>query len=421
MIKKIFTSYKNSLFEVDNKNLTTGSKASLFIFILIVFIIISSGIQMQKGYVAYPTTSFDYACTSKIDKNREINKFQSRDVSKDIYNSNFDYRYWSLEDFKYDHHHKSESQVLRSFGKDARCQKMGTLYLDVANDALYKDKLIEYKALKNNITKINSQIQTAEVQYASMLLEDIAQQDRNRSILSSSSSKVKEKIRLLNDQLQHLEQRLDEIDNVGTLDSFQSFKNYLDKNSEEIERAYKEAIKYYKFQYTLNVFLFLLPIWFIFYFVYRLFKRKKYHILAHMSLHVANVSAVFIVFYLLSLIYDVIPKVFLSKLIALLSQYNLSVLLNLVAILFFMSLFGFFIYRIQKNRSREFHEDSSQRDAVLKKERILKGVCSYCGKVPRAEDKFCGGCAQALSKECQQCHNTTQVDDQYCRSCAHEF
>ena len=302
---------------------------------------------MQKGYVTYPTTSFDYACTSKIDKNREINKFQSRDISKDIYNSNFDYRYWSLEDFKYDHHHKSESQVLLSFGKDARCQKMGTLYLDVANDAFYKDKLIEYKALKNNITKINSQIQTAEAQYASMLLEDIAQQDHNLSILSSSSSKVKEKIRLLNDQLQHLEQRLDEIDNVGTLDSFQSFKNYLDKNSDEIDTAYKEAIKYYKFQYTLNVFLFLLPIWFIFYFVYRLFKRKKYHILAHMSLHVANVSAVFIVFYLLSLIYDVIPKVFLSKLIALLSQYNLSVLLNLVAILFFMSLFGFFIYRTQ--------------------------------------------------------------------------
>jgi len=420
MFKKIISSYKHSLFEVDSKNLTTGSQLSLFFFIIIVFIIIFSGIEMQQSYVKSPSAEFGHSCTSNIQKNRGVNEFQNRNVTNDIYSVDFRYKYWTLQDFKYNHHRKSEYQILKQYGSDALCKKIGTTYLEVANDTLYRDRLLTYDALTKSLEKTNTSISTKEDEYSSMLLEDIAKQTSEYSILSSSSEKVKVELSALRKQVKQLNVHLAKADDLSTLKSFVTFKTLLDTSTKDIDTRYTQAKRYYKFQYTLNIFLFLLPTWLLFYIAYRVFKKKERHILAHLSVHVANVTAIYIGFYLLSLIYDVIPKVFMKKLIEFFTHYNMTIVLNIFAIIIFMAIFGLFIYRIQRNKSKEFSQMSEVRQARIKRERIHRGDCSECGKKPNHSDTFCGGCGHQLLKECLTCKALTNVNDTHCRSCGKE-
>lgn len=417
MIKEWIRSYKNSLFEVDSKNLTSGSKVSLLFFILIVFIIVGSGINMQVSYVDYPSKKFGYTCISMVDKESDITKFQNRDIKKDLYGTYFPHKSWQLSDFKYDHHQQSEYDILRQYGTHKLCQTMGTRYLDVANDERYRERLIEYNALQQSLSSMNASVALKEKEYGIMLLEDIANQPDDLSILSSSSDKVKQNIIDLQNKITKVKNHIHLLNDLTTLGTFNTFENYLKSNGSEIKRLYAEALRYYKLHYTLNIFIFLLPTWLIFYVAYRLFKRKERHILAHLSVHVANVTALYIVFYLLSLIYDIMPKVFFTRLVAFFSHYNLTIVLNLLAILVFMAIFGLFIYRIQKNRSTDLERESDAANQKIITARITAGLCSSCGLKTESGDRHCGRCGHALLRRCSSCHTKTHIDDIYCRSC----
>ena len=138
-------------------------------------------------------------------------------------------------------------------------------------------------------------------------------------------------------------------------------------------------------------------------------------------MHVANVTALYIVFYLLSLIYDIMPKVFFTRLVEFFSHYNLTIILNMLAILIFMAIFGLFIYRIQKNRSNDLERESAAANQKIVNARIAAGLCSSCGLKTETGDRHCGRCGHALQRTCASCHATTNVDDIYCRSCGEKL
>lgn len=417
MLKKIISSYKSSLFEVDSKNLTQGSKASLIVFIIIVFTIIFSGIQMQQSYIQSPTKKFGYKCISSITKNKDINTFNSRDMSKGIYSDTYVTKYWTLKDFKYNHYRQSEFQIMRKYGTNILCQDVANAFLHVANDSLLKDRIFEYDAITKALEKSKKSITLKENEYSSMLLEEISHQEQKNSILSSSANSVKSDLLALHNKVEQLNIRLDKVDDLTSLKSYLAFKKLLDTTSETISEKYKKAQHYYKFEYTLNIFLFLLPTWLLFYVAYKIFKKKSRHILAHLSVHVANVSALYIAFYLVSLIYDVIPKIFLKKIIAFFTHYNMTIFLNITAIIIFMAIFGLFIYRIQRNKSKEFSQMSSSRKEKVRRERIRRDNCVECGKTPKLSDKYCAECGHDLYKECSTCKEKTGIDDRFCREC----
>ena len=417
MFKSLLTHYKTSLFEVDDKKLTRGAKAALFVFVLIIFMIVGSGVSIQISYINSPSENFGYQCINSIKKSKEIEKFQNRDVKKDLYGSHFTYKYWEITDFKYDHHFNSEYDILRQYGKDPLCQQLGTHFLDVANDSAYRERLIEYKAVRKSLSTMKSQVSKKEQEYSNMLLEDIAHQPKNRSILSSSSDHVKQELMKLQNNIDRLQKRLETLNSLNDLSSFTHFSAFIKEKGAEILERHVRALRYYKFHYTLNIFLFLFPTWLLFYIAYRLFKRNSRFILAYLSVHVANVTALYIIFYLLSFIYEIIPKIFLTKLIALLSSYNLTIVLNVSAIILFMLIFALFIYRIQKNSAKDL---SAQSTKIFKRQQyqwISAGLCSECGLKVKKEDIYCGRCRKSLKKVCQKCQKESESDDLYCRHC----
>jgi len=417
IIKNLLSTYKESILKVENKSLTTGSKISLFIFVLIIFTIIGKGVDMQQSYIAKPNKHFSYKCINLIERNKEIDKFQNRDISQDIYGTNYRYKYWKLEDFTYNHQRKSEKDILFTFGTNELCQKLGKSYLDIANSDDYQDKLILKKGLNKNITILNRKIKIKTDEYSNTLLENIAKQDSKYSILSSNSKTIKQELKKSRKKLKILENELSKIEDIHTLKEFKIFKKFLDDNSKIILTQEKEAIKYYRFKYTLNIFIFLFPVWLIFYFAYRVLKKKNYFITSYLSLNVANIAALYIICNLFYLIYTIIPKIFLSKLIIFLSQYNLTLLLNIVAILFFMALFGFFINRIQRDK---YKDTKGAKDSIVEKRLKKLNCCVKCGNLHNSQDKFCGFCSNKLKTKCIECNQLVENDYTFCTNCNHK-
>ena len=415
LMKEAFTTYKNSILKVENKDLTTTSKVFLFIFILIVFSIIGKGIDMQQSYITKPHQDFSYKCTSFIDKNKDIEAFQNRDVSKDIYSTYYRDKYWKLESFVYNHQRTSEREILFSFGRDALCQEMGRKYLDIANSDAFEDKLILKKGLSSKISLFKTQANQKTQEYSNTLLEDIAKQDKEHSILSTGSKTVKKELKEIRKKLSVLEKELSIVEDISTLVEFQIFKKFLDEKSQEILALKNEANKYYRLKYTINIFVFLFPVWLMFYIAYRFLKRKAFFITSHLSLNVANVAALYMLFNFFLLIYTIIPKVFLAKLILLLSQYNLTVLFNVAAILFFMLVFGFLIQRIQK---KDFKDNNANKNKTLFNSRLkLLNTCVVCGNTHDKEDDYCGFCSHSLKVECTECKEIICTDYNFCPNC----
>jgi hypothetical protein len=373
------------------------------------------GVEMQQAYIQKPNKQFSSKCINLVEKNRGIDEFQSRAVKKDIYGTYYRYKYWSLDDFRYNHHRKSERNVLYFFGTNGLCQEVGKRYLDLANSDKFEDKLIIQKGLKKKINSLNQSITKKIDEYSNTLLENIAQQDEQYSILSTTSKTIKKQLKQSRKKRAVLENELSKIEDVTTLEEFKIFKQFLDKNSQEIREKYRDAIKYYRLKYTLNIFVFLFPVWLLFYIAYRVLKKKKFYITSHLSLNVANVSALYIVFNIFLLVYTIIPKIFFSKLIRLLSQYNLTLILNVLAILFFMALFGFFIRRIQKNSLKDMTVDSVN---TIKNARIKNlNTCIKCGNKHNPEDKFCGFCSHKLKQKCSTCELEVSSDYSFCTNC----
>lgn len=414
-IKSLLSTYKNSILKVENKSLTTGSKVSLIVFVLIVFSIIGAGVEMQQSYIVKPHKQFSYKCTNLIDRNTEIDKFQNRDVSKDIYVTVYRYKYWKLEDFSYNHQRSSEKDMLRKFGTNELCQELGVLYLDLANSDDFRDKLIIKKGLKKKIDSLNQTISRKTDEYSNTLLENIAKQDREYSILSTSSKTVKNELKLSRVQLDILEKELAKTEDITILQEFKIFKKFLDEKSREILSQKKEALKHYRLKYTMNIFIFLFPVWLIFYLGYRVLSKKNFFVTSHLSLNVANVAALYLIYNIFLLIYTIIPKIFFNKLIQFLSQYNLTLLLNIAAILFFMMLFGLFINRIQRNR---YKENSVNGTEILKESRRKNlNSCVECGNRYNEKDKFCGVCSHKLKIQCSECDEIVENDYNYCTKC----
>ena len=418
-VKAWFESYRDSMLKVDNKNLSTASKFSLAIFVIIVFTIIGSGVNTQQSSIAKPYEKFSHKCMNFLEQNREIDKFQNRDISKDIYGESYNYKYWNLEDFKYNHHRRSEREVLRQFGEDVLCQDMAVKYLDLANSETLEDKLIIQKGLKAKIASVNELIERKTEEYSNTLLENIAKQDQKYSILSTSSKNIKKELRKSRIELGVLERELEKVEDIKIIKEFQSFKKYLDANYEKIVDANHEAVKYYRLEYTLSIFLFLFPVWFIFYIAYRIFKKRGHYVSAYLSVNVANVSALYIVFNIFLLIYTIIPKVFLGKLIEFLSQYNLTLFLNIGAILFFMLLFGFFIHRIQKNSGVDNSKFNKDRVKTIRIKDF--NSCAKCGNKCNKDDKFCGFCSNELKIKCRHCQSEVEKDYMFCTVCSKEL
>ncbi len=390
-IKYYLSEYKKSLFRVNQKELSRTSKMLLAIFLFTIFIVIGWGLEWQLKQEESPAKAYGIACKALMNKKEDFNV---RDFSRFAYRQEISMQGDDGED---------------AFGEDAVCKKLGVLYRAVANDTAFSADQKTLSEVQKKLQDTQYKIQSLKDSYGDLLLEKVAKQEKAKSIFSTDAAKIKEELEKLQNSEQKYEASVLKLSDLNRYPAYTAFIDYYKAHKEELKEAYENKVRYFSFKRTMQAFAFLIPVWLLFYLAYKFMLRREYYILSYLTLHVANVAAVYGLFYLVLFIYDIIPELFFQKIIAFFMQHNMVIVLNVLAILFFVVLFGVIIYRIQKNDTT---------GAKKRKQELLNlkmGKCSECGCV--IDGEYCFVCGFHHTTPCAACRQPTLRKGEFCRHC----
>jgi hypothetical protein len=341
--------YSDTLFVVDEQKLSKGSKSLLVVFVMSIFMIIGWGLSWQKEQTKSPYKLYGYECTHLVNKKDNID---------------FDY-------FKSRNYYIS----LKQFGDSKRCNQLGKYYISFIKGNKYQEALKEIKTLES-------------LKYT---LDKRGKKDELNTIIEDIKS-----LKTLNNYPKYL-----------------IFNKYYQENRELIKSNCQAKMRLYHFKQTLQAFGFLFPIWLVFYLVYKFTLKRKHFILANLTINVANVSALYALFYLIDFIYTIIPKIFLEKLIAIFMKYNLTIILNTIVIIFFIIVFGILIYMVQRNHSTSVNK---RKDEI---KNLTNGKCSECGCVINGD--YCQICGFKHYSDCVTCGVKRLSKANFCQHCGESF
>ncbi len=382
--------YKKSLFIVDKEELSRGSKVLLFIFVLAIFTVIGWGLSWQQDQTKSPYKEFGYKCVNLVKRERPLDF------------AYFKTNYYQRSDLHYE-------SLKRGFGEGKECRELGRYYMAFLKSQLYTTNISRLKKLESKKYEISSKIKRLKDSYGDMLLEQIVSQEPNSSILPSTASKVSTDLQLKEAKLDSIIAKIREIKTLSNYPHYIAFDRYYQSQKSQISKEYKSQTRLYHFKRTIQAFAFLFPLWLLFYLIYRFLVKRRYFILSHLSIHVANVSAIYGLFYLISFIYSVVPKIFLGKFIAFFMQYNLTIFLNILIIILFIFIFAFIIYRLQKSNSTGIKKRKSQR------RNLRDGRCSECGCL--ITDSHCPLCGFSHYEPCEKCGKDRFRRGDFCQRC----
>ncbi|MRJ03203.1 MAG: zinc-ribbon domain-containing protein [Epsilonproteobacteria bacterium] len=396
-LKKWWNSYKKALFYQEGKPLSFGAHLAIFTYLFFVLWLVGKGIDFQTSFLQPPYRQFGHLCidfAKRVERAEELH----RELTELVPIEEFDRRLngKDLENF---------------FGSHPLCQKLGERFLAVLTDLEIRSRLKGIERIKGEIGRLRREITQREKQYSSMLLERIAQVDRNRSILVTDVDHIKREIEERKRRIAQLEREMRELRNISSIPNYREFISFLRENGKRILQEQRRAYLLYTFNYLLYAYSFLIPAFLIFWFLYRLFQRKRFQILQKLALHTLNVIALFMIYYLAILIYEVIPKVWLRKFLEWLQSLNLQFLFSIGGILLLMGLFWLIIAAIQRR------SQSPSAEKGVKYLYLRDGRCGFCGARPRQGDRYCSLCGRRLFHRCPQCGNSVPAGAPFCPHC----
>jgi len=378
-IKQIFSNYKKTLWRVNNEPLTKLSKLFLLVFVIFSFYIIFISLQQQQRIIDRSSDRFGYKCISLA--NKEIAKI-------DIYDFNDPYA---------------------KFGSNKDCQNLGKIYNKGAS--AFKQILKKISSLKSDIYSKERKIRELETQYSNMLLEKIAKQSKDKSILADSSDSVKKSINNYKKEIAEIQQKIKNLENIYNEEEYKNLVSFLKQKAQTIKDNFSSYNRFYALKVLLSIYLFLIPLFIVVFFIYHFAQKKEKYILSHLLANLLNVIALFILFYLLAFIYDIIPHVFFEKFFKLIEELNLVAFANYIAIAFFVLIFGLVIKIIQ-NRAIKKRE---LKNAQLINSYIKLGKCHKCGAYKNSDYNFCPTCGINLFETCKSCNSKKIANAKFCQ------
>ena len=260
----------------------------------------------------------------------------------------------------------------------------------------------ELKALQNDIANLKGA-------YDTRLLETIAKREQGSAEVSGLQGAVRDKTRSLDDlrrQLSAAEAMIDEAPAVRDL------WVRLERQQAEDRDALRAELRTLNFWYPVQKLamqmVFLLPLLALFYFWNAASLKKGRGVQILVSTHLLVVAFIPVFARLLTTVYDILPKVFLQRLIALLESLNLVGLWYYLVIALAIGGALALVYLFQK---RIFSVDR------LNERRSAKYQCLSCGKALRAGANFCPFCGYAQVRTCTHCGQRTPACGHFCEAC----
>ena len=387
--KKIYNligSYKKRFFTVNQTELTGVSKLLMILFFFTSLWLIAQGIQSSTTQASTPQQKYGYECEQFVINNKLF-----------------------IDDFK-----KIDDNYVgmySGFGDAKECKEIEKKYKEITSNHHIQSEIDQISILQNKYNDTNFQVRRLNKEYSNMLLEKISNQDDNKSILHSNANKVKLEHDKLLKQAKEIEDTILKKSDIMNYPLIQDFTLLVGKSSQSIRDGLLHERKFYRLKMSLQIFAFLIPIWLMFYFLYKYLLGKESHIFAKLSFYVANAAALYGLVELIQLVYTIIPKVFLAKLIDFFTSHNMIIVLNVLGILFFLLLFGVIIHRLQKKGDKKALQ-KDKKPIFVKQEK-----CFNCATRRERDDEFCSFCGSGLKCECRSCKKKIFKYELYCRHC----
>lgn len=376
---------KNELFNFKNEPLTKFSIFLLIILDLFIFTNINIGIEEETFKAPKTYDHYTYNCSNHF---KEV-KSDYKEFSQNLY-----------------YEHNLLSPMCDTLYKKIKVFKEKEVF--TKNYELVKD--IEEKISTNNY-----RVEEISEKYNTRLFEQIAQISDNKLLLE-----VKLEYDKINKTNKELKKQLDSISKVDTFEGYKEYEKYVTTNKELFlieKKSYEFWQPFKEYGYMLT---FVIPLLLLFGFFYFKTKRKELKgenynpIVKIISTHISFILTLPIIFYTLSLVYHVIPKTLLKKLIDFLTEIGLLSILNYLSIAIVVLIFGGLIYFVQKRTARLKEEKIHTKDY---KKLISFSQCFVCEYKIDYTKNYCSFCGTTLHDTCKNCNEQTTFHEDYCKSC----
>jgi hypothetical protein len=282
----------------------------------------------------------------------------------------------------------------------------------VTDDDELSASLTRYLQARRESTSAKSELDRVRGAYDTTLLESIAgdnRQNQRSQQLGKSVSEATERISVLETEQESIDLVVAKNEHLSAL------FGAIDAITQDDRDGLRKALRSHNFWYPVKrlgmEMLFLLPLLTGFYFWNARSIARTRPFQSLVSSHLLVVTFIPVLFKVLELLYEIIPKKILKKVIDLLESLQLVALwyylLMGLAILTALAL----IYLLQKKLFS--HERLLER-------RIARGECQECGVHLQGDIAACPSCGFAQFRECSHCNRATWVHGKYCRECGHE-
>ena len=159
-----------------------------------------------------------------------------------------------------------------------------------------------------------------------------------------------------------------------------------------------------------------MPLVFVFFYMMKRYLTKEKYILYILFKNILVVSLIPTIISLISLVYELLPKIFMEKVLRFFYELEVPFVVYYFVIVIFIFIFGYLIIKLQK----KFKEENNRlkNNIITKVESYNKNICNNCGnRVDFNTMNFCPCCQNKLKVECDSCHHMTIEGLDYCSNC----
>ena len=377
----------------------------MFIAILniFIFITIGLGIDFQVKVLNSPTVTYPYKCRDVLNNN-DISDFRQYFYTKEKYD---------------DYYYEENYQGIKDLQEDSRCVLLNEKINLVKKEHNIKELISSSNKLLNNQSKIDSELSYIKENYNTVLFEKMSSQTQDKSIIKDdlSTQNIKEKHDAYIKEFEKINEEIDQLNNnFSKSKSVEELVSFVSTNKEQINQDIESINKAYSIKRELVTLAFLLPLVLVFFYMMKTYLTKERYILYILFKNILIVSLIPTVISMISLVYELLPKIFIEKVLRFFYEIEIPFIVYYFVITIFIFIFGYLIIKLQK----KFKEENNRlkNNSITKVESYNKNICNNCGnRVDFNTMNFCPCCQNKLKVECDSCHHMTIKGLDYCSNC----
>jgi hypothetical protein len=395
--------YQNNFVYSGKEKLSKLTISFIILLNIFIFITLGLGIDFQIKVLNNPSVTFSSQCRNIVSSN-SLNDFNN-------------YVYFSKN-------YNGKYQSIKNEEMDARC----SVILNKKLKAVKSEHNI--KVLRNNEKKLNtkqslvsSELSYIRENYNTVLFEKISAQESSKSIIKDnlSSENIKSKYNSYVKQNEDLKKEKVNIrKSFAASKSVKELSTFISVNKKQIQADYKSSRKSYEIKKELIALIFLLPLLLVAFYIMKKYLKDEKYTLYIMFKNIVVVILIPTIISFLSLIYILLPKIFLEKVLKFFYQIEIPFIVYYFAIAVFILIFGYIIVKVQK-RHRENIKSLSE-NSISKTQSYNKSVCNKCSnKVDYLNMNFCPCCKNELKVKCENCNEDTIKSLNNCFNCGEDL